>query len=313
MRRQPHRSGSSVARPDEVDTAARLRGTVEELAGRIGERNVWRAGTLAASRRLIESGFQTLGLEVDAQEFAAAGERVANLGGEVRGTVRPDELLVVGAHYDTVEGSPGADDNASGVAVLLELAARLAGTRHDRTVRFVAFANEESPFHRTDEMGSLVYARRCHARREGVMGMLCLESVGYYCSGPGTQRYPPPFGVFYPHTGDFIGFGANLRSCRLLRRCIAVFRQHSSLPAKGAAVPGWIPNACRSDHWAFWHEGYRAVMVGDTAPFRYPHYHTPLDLPDRLDYESMARLTTGLEAVIVDLASRSAALREEQR
>src|SRR5438128_912564 len=150
----------------------------------------------------------------------------------------------------------------------------LAGRQLARTVRFVAFVNEEGPFFQTDAMGSWVYARRSHARGEQIVAMLSIETIGFYSDVAGSQHYPFPFGLFYPRTGNFIGFVGNIASRALVQRSLAAFREHTALPSEGVAAPGSMTGIGWSDHWAFWHEGYPALMVTDTALFRYAPYHT---------------------------------------
>ena len=220
---------------------------------------------------------------------------------EIKGS--GDEVVLIGAHYDAVAGSPGADDNASGVAALLAIARRIRNIRPARTIRLVAFTNEEPPFFKTPEMGSYQYAKRAHERREKIVAMLSLESIGYYDTRPKSQQYPPPLNAFYPSVGDFIGFAGNLKSRALIRRCVASFRRHANFPVESAALPEIIQEVGWSDQWSFWQFGYPALMVTDTALFRNPHYHTPGDTADRLDYERMARVTEGLVGVTLDLAS----------
>jgi hypothetical protein len=228
---------------------------------------------------------------------------VRNLEVEQRGHSRPDEILVVGAHYDSVLGCPGANDNGTGVASLIELSRMLTQRDLPRTLRFVFFVNEEPPFFTTGHMGSLRYARRCRERGERIAAMFSLETMGCFSDEEGSQQYPFPFRFFYPSRGNFIAFVGNLASRRLVRRAVGSFRRHASIPAEGAAVPGWMAGIGWSDHWAFWQQGYPAVMVTDTALFRYEHYHMPQDTPDRVRYGHLARVVAGLEKVIVDLAS----------
>jgi Zn-dependent M28 family amino/carboxypeptidase len=211
-------------------------------------------------------------------------------------------VLIVGAHYDTAGGLPGANDNGSGVTATLELARLFATWPQPVTIRWLFFANEEPPWFQTPEMGSYVYAKRCRERKEDILAMLSLETIGYYCDEPGCQQYPAGFAPVFPDRGDFLGFVANLRSAPVLRRAVAAFRAATTLPAEGAAAPAEIPGVAWSDHWSFWEFGYPALMVTDTAPFRYPWYHTAHDTPEKLDYERLARAVTGLEAVIRDLA-----------
>lgn len=287
---------------EEVELRDRLKHHVWALAGEIGERNLWRYEALEASASYIEEALRESGYDVASQHFLVAGKTVKNLEAERTGTVLPDEIVLVGAHYDSVRGSPGANDNATGTAALLEIARLLAGKTLVRSVRFVAFVNEEAPFFQTDDMGSRVYARRVREHGEQIVAMLSLETIGYYTNAPNSQEYPFPFKLFYPSTGNFVGFVGNIRSRGLVRRSIQSFRRHAAFPSEGVAAPGWMVGVGWSDHWAFWEAGYPAMMVTDTALFRYKHYHTRMDTPDKIDYESMARVTTGMAWVVADLA-----------
>jgi Zn-dependent M28 family amino/carboxypeptidase len=205
----------------------------------------------------------------------------------------------VGAHYDTVLGCPGADDNASGVTAVLAIARQMSGSRPERTVRFVAFANEEEPFFGEPRMGSAFHARRCRERGEEVVVMLSLETIAYYDDAPSSQSYPAPgLDLLYPTTGDFLSFVGNTASRRWVRDAVRAFRDSTSFPCEGAALPAAIPGVAWSDQLSFWDQGYPALMATDTAPFRNPHYHTPRDRPETLDYERFARATEGLQRVI---------------
>ena len=280
-----------------------LRRHVGMLAHRIGERNVWHPEALAATALYIRKTLEDAGYAVSVQPFASRGLTVNNLEAVLPGHGAADEIIVVGAHYDTVAGCPGAGDNASGVAALLELARMLAGKALPRTVRFVAFANEEAPFFYGDEMGSKRYADRARAQGERIEAMLSLETIGYYTDQPASQRYPFPYSWFYPDTGNFIGFVGDLSSWRLVRRAIGAFRASTAFPSEGVAAPRATKGVHWSDHWAFWQAGYPAIMVTDTAFYRYPHYHAATDTPERLDYAGLARVTGGLAAVITSLAA----------
>jgi len=275
---------------------------VRALANRIGERHTGRPEALEAAADYVEAHLRDCGYVVTVQPYAAAGRTVRNVEASVVGATVPDEIVVIGAHYDTHPGTPGADDNASGVAGLLELARLLKDRRFDRTVRLVAFANEEHPHFRTDSMGSRVYARRCREHGDRIVGAVVLESIGCYSDQPGSQSYPLPLGLLYPDAGDFIGFVGNTRSREFVRRCIASFRRRARFPSEGIAAPVFVPRVGSSDHWSFWQEGYPALMVTDTAPYRYAHYHEPTDTPDRLDYDRMARVVLGVGWVAADLA-----------
>jgi len=281
-----------------------LKRHVAELAGRIGARNVWRPESLAAADGYIRKTLEEAGYVVNVQSFTSHGLTINNLEAVLPGHGAADEIIVVGAHYDSVVDSPGADDNASGVATLLELARLLAGTTLSRSVRFVAFANEEAPFFYGDEMGSNLYAARARAQGERIEAMLSLETLGYYTDQPGSQRYPFPFSYLYPDTGNFIGFVGNLSSRYLVREAIGAFRASTAFPSEGVAAPSGMEGVHWSDHWSFWEAGYPAIMVTDTAPFRYPHYHTETDTPEQLDYIGLARVISGLAEVIGVLASQ---------
>ena len=276
---------------------------VTHLALQIGERNLWRYAALDATATYINDSFSELGYLPEIQTYQSQGKTVKNLAVERIGSTLPQEILVVGAHYDTVQDCPGANDNGSGVAALLELA-RLFKDKHlNRTVRFVAFVNEESPFSYTEEMGSRVYATASREHGERITAMLSLETIGYYSDVPGSQHYPFPFSLFYPDTADFIGFVGNLSSRSLVRRSLGAFRRSTAFPSEGVASPEWVPGIGWSDHWSFWQVGYPAIMVTDTALFRYPHYHDSTDTPDKLDYERTAQVVMGLSHVVEALAN----------
>ncbi|MCP3906152.1 MAG: M28 family peptidase [Planctomycetes bacterium] len=282
-----------------------LRDDVVMLADTIGARSIRSApkGLKRAEDWLAETLASTAGVAVERQVFEAEGVACANLIAEFPGTTRADEIVVIGAHYDTCMDTPGADDNASGVAGALALARARAGVTAARTIRIVLFVNEEPPYFQTGRMGSLRYATRCRERRDDVVAMISLEMLGSYRDEEGSQSYPPPLSWFYPTRGDFIAFVGNFGSRRLVRDSIRSFREHARFPSEGAAPPGWLPGVGWSDHWAFWQAGYRAIMVTDTAMYRYPHYHTPNDTPDQLDYERMARVVEGLGAVLESLSN----------
>jgi Zn-dependent M28 family amino/carboxypeptidase len=189
------------------------------------------------------------------------------------------------------------------VAALLELARLLAGEALPRTVRLVAFVNEEPPSSYSPEMGSLVHAQGARAHGERIQAMLSLETIGFYTDAPSSQHYPFPLSLFYPDTANFIGFVDNLRSRGLVRRALRSFRQTTAFPSEDAAVPERLPGVGWSDHWSFWQAGYPAIMVSDTAFDRYPYYHTAGDTPGRIDYGRAARVVAGLARVIGDLAA----------
>jgi Zn-dependent M28 family amino/carboxypeptidase len=286
-------------------TEARLRAHVAALAGAIGERHVFRPEALAAAADYIEGAWRAQGYAPERESFAANGVPCANLV-VTRAGRRPaeDGILLVGAHYDTVRGSPGADDNASGVAGLLELSRAFAAIQPERTIRLVAFTNEELPFFRTGQQGSAVHARAARRRGERILVMASLEMLGYYDPRPGSQGYPPLFRRFYPDRGDFLGFVADLRSRAIMRRAAGAFRAACGFPLETCATFRWIPGVAWSDHRSFWRCGYPAFMVTDTAFHRNPWYHTAGDLPSTLDYPRFAAAVEGLAGCFMALAAQ---------
>jgi hypothetical protein len=288
--------------PDELSLRDELRDDVEQLAVTIGERNLERYPALCEAAKYVEAQFLAAGYEVDRQAYEARELECFNLQVELPGSKQPDEIVVVGAHYDSYPGAPGANDNASGTAALLALARRFAKAQPERTLRFVAFTNEEPPYFHNREMGSWIYADQCSRRKENLVCVMSLETIGYFSEEPDSQRYPPPFGAAYPSVGNFIAVVGDVGSRKLVREVVASFRRHAAVPSVGGAVPSAVPGAGWSDHWSFWQAGYPAVMITDTAPFRYPYYHTPEDLPDKLDFDRMARVVAALEAVVGEFA-----------
>jgi Zn-dependent M28 family amino/carboxypeptidase len=270
--------------------AERLRKHVMELSK--DERNV----DLETAARYIEAAF---GPKAASHHFESAGRKVRNI--EI--TCLQTSYVVVGAHYDTVPGSPGANDNASGIAALIELALLLGD--EGLPIRFVAFANEEPPHFMGPDMGSWSWARRAKERGETVRAMLSLEMLGFYDDAPGSQRYPPPLGFFFPERADFIAFVGDLGARALVRRAIGSFRRNTRFPSEGLAAPAFIPGVSWSDHWSFRDHGFPAIMVTDTAFYRYAHYHRPSDTAEKLDYERLARVTLGLASVLRELANEN--------
>jgi hypothetical protein len=326
----PGESFQGAPPPPPPDLELALRRDVEALAGAIGPRSYLDPTGLAEAQTFLEARFVAAGHRPRLERYTipdprAAGQTFTNLYVELPGTRMPEELVVVGAHYDTAadpmrwcgEGSgrtPGADDNASGVAVLLALAERLEPA--DRTVRLVAFTNEEPPWFWTEHMGSLVHARALAESGAQVTAMLALDALGLFSEEPGSQQCPFPLNLAYPDRADFIAFVSNHPSRALLDRVGATFREHAFVPSEGGALPGGMPGVGWSDHWSFWQVGHPAVMVTDTALFR-SHaahgadgaptmirtYHCASDRPENMDYATMAQVVLGLEAVVLELAT----------
>jgi len=302
-------ASQAMASDEEIETLAEeLRGHVVHLAEEIGERNVGRKPeALAESADYIEECFTESGYDVQRQEYNIGSVVCTNVIAEIEGGELRDEIVVIGAHYDSVYRCPAANDNGSGVAATLVLARLFASRETKRTLRFVAFTNEEGPYFKTERMGSRVYASACKERDENIVGMFSLETIGYYDDEPGSQDYPPPLDRFYPDEGNFIAFIGNMKSRKLVQGSIDIFEESEPFPCEGGVFPELLPGVGNSDHSSFWMEGYQALMVTDTAPYRYPYYHTPSDTPDKIDFDRTAQVVRGLDAV----ASRLAGVIEE--
>jgi hypothetical protein len=289
--------------PEERDLAGRLKATVTHLSVEVGERNMDKSWNFASATDDLARDLEKMGYVARRQGYTIGTDVAQNIEAKVGGGRHGGESVVVGAHYDTEHGTPGADDNASGVAAVMELARLFRDKKPDRTIRFVLFANEEAPFSQTEQMGSLVYAKDLVAQGTRVVAMLSLESIGYFSTEPGSQHYPPQLSSRYPTTGDFIAIVGNEASRGLCESLTRELKRSATLPVVGDVLPDAVPEASRSDHWAFWKLGVPAVMVTDTAPFRNPHYHKATDLPDRLDFDRMGRVVSALAKAIDVLAT----------
>ncbi len=296
--------GELSALDDEAQTTRdRLSDHVYALAEEIGERHDGQREALDKAADYIEKSFRDMGYNPVSEIYSDKFYR--NIIVNLYGKQRREEIIVIGAHYDTVWLSPGADDNASGIAALLEIARGLQGKSFARTVRFVAFANEEWPFFGRDKMGSRVNARHSSDRNEIISGMISLEMLGYYSSEPGSQVYPKPLNYFYPQQANFIAFVSNFSSRDLLHETISEFRLTRQFPSEGLIAPQFlVPDIRRSDNSSFWAYAYPAIMITDTSNYRNKYYHTVGDMHRTLDYESMSRVVTGLRQTIAALANK---------
>ncbi len=277
------------------------------LRALIGERHpVSSPAALRQAEGYLTEQFKALGLEVSTHPFKALGDTYRNVIG-TRPASHPspagDAPLIVAAHYDTVPGSPGADDNASALAVLLEAARRLRSFPLSREVRFVAFSLEEE-----DLLGSLAYVSSLREDGQEICGAIVLECVGYACATEGSQRTPPgvPFAV--PTVGDFLAIVGNTASAALVAAVEGAARERvPDLKTATLVVPGngeFFPDTRRSDHAAFWHHGYPAVMLTDTANFRNPNYHASTDTIETLDLGFMEKVAQTTTAAVIHLCAR---------
>ena len=297
-------TAEKVVHNDMIDlhsTENHLKDHVETLTRTIGERSVATLWNLEKSAGYIESFLRQIGLEPRREPYPYRSRNVDNIVADLDFTGEKKKTFLLGAHYDSVKGTVGADDNASAVAVQLEVAramAELKGRPLNLTLRLVSFALEEPPAYATRSMGSRVYARKAKKEGERLDGMICLEMVGYTCHENGCQAYPFPL-MFrkYPKTGDFVGIVGNYKSRKFTRALSETFKKNEALPVITLTVPwsGYLmPNVRLSDHASFWDKGYKAVMITDTAFYRNPHYHRRSDTMETLDFAFMAQLVKSL-------------------
>ena len=265
---------------------------VEYLSVKIGDRHLWKEHSLSKAADYIESAFQVSGYTVQRQTYSCYGKVVSNLIAEKTGT--DNAVVLIGAHYDTVPGTPGADDNASAVAGMLELARLHKGGLNKKHLIFVAFVNEEPPCFGSYDMGSMVYAKHLKDRKVPVDVMISLEMIGYFCKEP-IQQYPiPGMRFFYPKTADFIGVVGNFHSSKYISFLKKGIEKYSTINARSLTGPEFFGGINLSDNSSFWHHGYRAVMITDTSFFRNKNYHQETDTIDTLNFEAMAEVVKGL-------------------
>jgi Zn-dependent M28 family amino/carboxypeptidase len=288
---------------DTTEVSSRARRIVEVLARNFPSRNGLYAGNLSRAAEFIENEFSSLGLKVESQAYGTYSSRVKNLIVEKRGRNIAKPSIIIGAHYDTVIDTPGADDNASGVAGLLELARLLQGYQNERTIQFVAFTLEEPPYFYTAKMGSRMYAKRLKVDGTRVQLMISLEMIGY-AGEHVKQSYPFPLMRVlggYPRTGDFIGIVGNIRTRRLVGVVKAAMREACSIGVESLSAPGFLPPLYLSDHSSFWKNRYPALMITDTAFLRNPNYHNQGDTDETLDYGFLAQVVKGVYHAVVAL------------
>jgi Zn-dependent M28 family amino/carboxypeptidase len=280
-----------------------LRNHVIKLSKEIGHRDIFnnKRKNLDSTADYISHYFKKHGYKVEYQEYPVGGTIAKNIIAEKTGLTNPKEIIIVGAHYDS-NANPGADDNASGIAGLLELAKRMAKKETAGTLRFVAFANEEPPFFKTKDMGSMVYAAALAKRKENIKVAIIFDMLGYYSEDPLSQKYPPLIGTFFPKKANFIAQISNSKSREIANQIDKSFSQTSPLPIETIVLPSFVPGVDYSDHYSFWINNYRAVMFTDTAFYRNKNYHKASDTHETLNYHYMAELMDGLEAALIKLS-----------
>jgi hypothetical protein len=280
---------------------ARLEAHVRMLSTQFHPRDESHPENLDRAAAYIRAEFEKAEGVVSEQPYEVNGKTYRNViawfGPETK------QHIIVGAHYDTAGPFPGADDNASGVAGLIELAQLLGSKELPVRVELVAFTLEEPPYFRTAHMGSAIHAASLRQQGVNVRAMVSLEMIGYFSDEPESQKFPTSFlGAFYPSRGDFISVVGTLGEGLLVRRVKAAMRGASPLPVYSINSPSSVPGVDFSDQLNYWNAGYHAVMITDTAFFRNQNYHTAYDTPDRLDYKRMAMVVEGVHAAVLVLA-----------
>lgn len=289
---------------DDLFLRTRLHDHICEIAD--GPRNINHFASLESAATYIEDTLREYGHHPQIQRFETAGRTVRNI--EV--VIEPDHVtahtptVILGGHYDTDGTSPGAHDNGTGVAAALELS-RLLKTLQPKThrLRLVFWVNEERPWGKTKNMGSWQHANKLRAENQNIVGAIALETLGYFTSEPNSQELPWPFNFVFPTVGNCVAFVALPGSRCFLEHVTRAFRASSPFPSIGGLAPGAVEGVDLSDHWAYHQFGIPALMVTDTAPFRNPYYHAPDDLPETVDYDSLAHITRGLEGMLRRLVS----------
>lgn len=280
-----------------------LKKHIFNLSNNIGERNIDKYENLKATVDYIENNLSlNKKYKIWKQEFKCYEKKFYNIEAEIKGIKYPYKIIIIGSHYDTVKGSPGANDNASGISVMLELAKLLCNYELNYTIRFVAFTNEEPPFIRTKDKGSNYYAKNSKNKDDDIIGMISLETIGYYSDNEKSQKYTfilPE--SYYPSKGNFIALVGNLKSNTFLDNFKKKFNNFSSITVKEYSGPEWLPGVNSSDHRSFWKYDYPAIMITDTAFLRYPYYHTENDTIDKINFDKLTSLTIALFETIKSL------------
>lgn len=279
-----------------------LKKHIKVLSSEIGERNFIQYQNLERAASYIKQEFKNYGYDPQEQVYYLEDKPFRNIIAVKNGKAKDGKIIIVCAHYDSVIGSPGADDNASGVAGLLELSRLLSKDIPEKTIKFIAFTNEEPPFFMTGNMGSFRYAEETKKNKNNILGMLCLESIGYYSSEDESQSYPLFFSFFYPDKGNFIAVVSDFHSRHLSKKIVKEFKKKSDFPIERHTGFSFIaPGISFSDQWSFWKFNYKAVMITDTAFYRTPYYHTLADTSEKINYQSLSEVVKGLYQVLLEL------------
>jgi len=282
----------------------RLRSHVVMLSETFAPRNYKHYGNLEKTAEYVSSHLSRAGGKMSEQVYEVKGRKYRN----VIASFGPETLsrIVVGAHYDGFGDTPGADDNASGIAGLIELAYLLGQTELDQHVELVAYTLEEPPFFRTSEMGSARHAYRLRKAGTDVDVMLCLEMIGYFSDKADSQRFPSVLlGLLYPNEGNYIAVIGSMGDRKLVKQVKVSMRSATDLPVHAMCAPEGFPGLDFSDHLNYWANGYKAVMITDTAFMRNARYHQKSDTADTLDFDRMSNVVLGVYEAVVRMTNNN--------
>ena len=245
--------------------------------------------------------WQSQGYSVKRHDASIRGRQYYNLEIEIPGTTAPSEIIIISGQFDTLPDSPGANNNGSGMAVLFQLSKLLWNFHPQRTLRLLAFVNEEDPLFGTDMMGSYIYAKGCFERKENIKVMLSLDAIGIYKDSPGTQMLPFPFSLFYPDRGNFLAFIGNLPSRNYVKEVTTGFKKGSSFPIRAGVAPEWVEGVTWSDHSSFWKFGYPGVQITDTGAYRSASHTTKEDTMEKINFDALSRIVVGMYCATIEL------------
>jgi hypothetical protein len=282
----------------EVKREDRIHEHVEYISFQIGKRHHRNPGGLQKTSDYIRDVLSSMGYKPTDQTYPVGGQLRRNIVAELGGSILKNEIIVIGASYDSPRRSPGANMNASGVAVLLELAREMRGKRVSRTVRFVFFSTGMQPHVGTDDMGSRHYAQEILDKGDNVVAMLSLRSLGSFKETPQSQDFPFPLNSAFPDTGNFLAAFGGPSSRKFVQMVVRGWNSRTPLPMIGSAMPWWSPGVMESDHESFAAHGIPAIVISDTGTYRHVDTGTVYDLFERLDYATMSRVVTGLVGLV---------------
>ncbi|MFA6320819.1 MAG: M20/M25/M40 family metallo-hydrolase [Candidatus Omnitrophota bacterium] len=287
---------------------AMLKSHVKALSSDIGKRNLTYYQNLELAAGYVRREFRKYGYEPQEETYYIPSGPYRNLPltniiAVKEGAAQKNKVIVIGAHYDTFQDAPGADDNTTGVAAVLELARLLRNADINSTVKFIIFPNEETDLvYKDNEMGSYRYAQGARQRGEDIEAMICIDMIGYYSDEPGSQKYPLALKPFYPDKGNFVGICGDFGSYDLVKKTVAEFKKNCDVPSEYMIAPAsFLPQIMQSDHRSFWTFGYSAVWITDTCIYRNPYMHSRNDLYDTLDYKRMSKVVDCIYRLVLNL------------